>query len=108
MFDILFLEQAANFLDEIENKARTKILFNLKKAQLKNDPELFKKLKGTDIWEFRTLFEKKQYRILAFWDKRDNKNTLVICSNGFIKKTDKTPKTEIEKSELLRQKYFNQ
>jgi len=31
----------------------------------------------------------------------------VISTNGFIKKTDKTPKGEIEKAERLRIKYFN-
>ncbi|WP_396157478.1 hypothetical protein [Flavobacterium sp.] len=33
---------------------------------------------------------------------------MVVSSNGFIKKTDKTPKTEIEKAEALRIKYFNE
>jgi phage-related protein len=50
------------------------------------------------IWEFRTLFDKKQYRLFAFWDKTDNKETLVLATHGIVKKTQKTPKSEIKKS----------
>ena len=46
--------------------------------------------------------------LLAFWDKSNKQDTIVVSSNGFIKKTDKTPKTEIEKAEALRIKYFNE
>ena len=45
-----------------------------------------------EIWEFRIRFSNKQIRLLAFWDKRDNKNTLVIATNGFIKKRRKPQK----------------
>jgi len=106
MFHIDFLEDAFEFLENLSEKARNKIYFNLKKASLTNDVKLFKKLKNTEIWEFRTLYNKTQYRLLAFWDKRDNKNTLVICTNGFIKKTQKTPKSEIKKAESIRTEYF--
>ena len=67
---------------------------------------MFKKLDG-DIWEFRTLFNKKKYRVLAFWDKTGNNETIVVGTNGFIKKTQKTPKKEIEKAKRIRTKYFN-
>ena len=83
-----------------------KILFNIWKSREINNPELFKKLTD-EIWEFRTRFKNKQFRLLAFWDKRDNQNTLVISTNGFIKKTQKTPKKEIERAEKLRNEYFN-
>lgn len=106
MFEVRFLEEAVTFLNNIEKNARTKIFYNLKKAQILNDVKLFKKLKGTDIWEFRTFYNKIQYRLLAFWDKRDDKKTLVICSQGFIKKTQETPKQEIKKAEQLKNKYF--
>jgi len=68
---------------------------------------LFKKL-DDQIWEFRTRFKNKQIRLLAFWDKRDNQNTLAIATNGFIKKPQKTPKKEIEKAEKLRNEYFDE
>ena len=67
--------------------------------------EFFKKLEGTDIWEFRTLFMGIAYRLLAFWDTREQ--ALIITTHGFIKKTQKTPKKEIEKAERKRIEYFN-
>ncbi len=106
MFNVDFLEDAFEFLENLDEKARAKIYFNIKKASLTNDVKLFKKLKNTEIWEFRTLYNKTQYRLLAFWDKRDNKSTLVICANGFIKKSQKTPKNEINKAEGIRIEYF--
>lgn len=48
------------------------------------DKDLFKKLIGTDIWEFRTLYSGICYRVLAFWDTEEN--ALIISTHGFIKK----------------------
>lgn len=45
-------------------------------------------------------------RLLAFWDKTDNKETLVIATHGFVKKVDKVPSNEIERAERIRDKYF--
>lgn len=69
------------------------------------DKELFKKMGDSDIWEFRTLYGGMSYRLFAFWDT-DNE-TLVIATNGFVKKTQKTPSKEIAKAEELRKIYFN-
>ncbi len=105
-FNVLFLDEVALFLESLDEKAREKILFNIWKSKKVLDPELFKKLKD-NIWEFRTLYQKKQYRLLAFWDKRNKKNTLVICANGFVKKTQKTPEKEIEKVKIIMQEFFD-
>ena len=67
-FQVQFLEEAVEFLDNLDEKARDKIIYNLQKARFSNDRELFKKLKD-EIWEFRTLFNKTHYRLFAFWDK---------------------------------------
>lgn len=104
-FEIVLLAEAFEFLKSLDIKHSTKILFNIRKSQQKNDPELFKKLTD-EIWEFRTLFQGLQYRMLAFWDKTDNKNTLVISTHGFIKKQSKVPENEISKAEVQRKKYF--
>ena len=66
---------------------KDKIIYNIAKAKFVIDPELFKKLDDTDIWEFRTFYNKVKYRLLAFWDKDNGTNTLVIATHGFIKKT---------------------
>ena len=54
-----------------------------------------------------TKFAGHQIRFLAFWDKTDNKETLVIATHGFIKKVDKVPANEIDRAVRLRDKYFN-
>ena len=105
-FRTVFMDDVANFFLEIEGNAQEKILYNIDKAEQGNDPELFKKLTN-EIWEFRTKYGNLQYRLLAFWDKRNKKNTLVVCSHGIIKKTDKVPSKEIMKAEKLRENYFD-
>jgi phage-related protein len=107
IFKVEFLEECINFLDHLDEKTRNKIYYNIWKARQINDDELFKKLQD-EIWEFRTLYNKTYYRLFAFWDKEDKVDTVVISTHGFIKKTDKTPKTEIEKAERLRNQYFNE
>jgi phage-related protein len=104
-FEIEFLEEAREFLKSIDEKTRYKILFNIDKSKKFNDPKVFKKL-DDEIWEFRIEFKKMQMRLLSFWDKRNNKHTLVICTHGFIKKTKKVPKNEIEKARQLMKMYF--
>jgi len=47
-----------------------------------------------------------QIRFLAFWDKSNNKDTLVLATHGFIKKMDKVHKNEIERAERIRIIYF--
>ena len=104
-FQVQFLEDAAEFLDKLEEKARDKVIYNIQKARLSNDKELFKKLKD-EIWEFRTLFNKTHYRLFAFWDKTGQTETVVISTHGLIKKTDKTPSGELDKAERIRKLYF--
>jgi len=77
------------------------------KSQMSNDKTLFKKL-NDEIWEFRTLFNKTQFRLFAFWDKTDKKETLVISTHGIEKKTRKTAKTELNKAINLRKRYFDE
>lgn len=105
-FEIIFLIDAFEFLKSLDEKHSNKILYNIRKAQQKHDPELFKKLTD-DIWEFRTLYQ-GLHRLLAFWDKADNTNTLVISTHGFVKKQSKVPDNEIDKAEKQRKKYFNE
>ena len=105
-FKVEFLKEVFDFLDGLDKKAREKILFNIDKAKVKTDNTIFKKL-TSDIWEFRTLYNKKQYRLFAFWDKTDNKVTIVIATHGIIKKTQKTPIKEIDKATDLMNKYFD-
>ena len=104
-FQTRFMEEANEFISGLDTKIIRKIFYNIDLAEQTNDPKLFKKLQK-DIWEFRTKFGGLQIRLLAFWDKTDNKQTLVIATHGFVKKVDKVPANEIERASRLREKYF--
>ena len=101
-FKVEFLPEAVEFMNSLDQKSQQKIYYNIKKAQLTNDPELFKKL-NDNIWEFRTFYKKTQFRIFAFWDKSQGQQTLVLSTHELIKKTDRTPKTDLEKAERIRE-----
>ena len=105
IFEIIFLDEAFDFLESLERKHYEKILYNIRKTQVEHNPELFKKLTN-DIWEFRTLYQGLQYRFLAFWDKTSATDTLVVSTHGFIKKQSKVPENEIEKAVKSRTQYF--
>ena len=105
VFKLLLTEEAAQFLRSLPEKAKDKIFYNLHRVQMGEiNNELFKKLDNTEIWEFRTLYNRIAYRLFAFWDT-DNE-TLVIVTHGIIKKTQKTPAKEIDKAEKIREEYF--
>jgi len=82
-FDIELLPEAIEFLELLDDKTREKIYFNIKKAQFVIDNDLFKKLNAF-IWEFRTLYNGKAYRLFAFWDKTNEIETLVIATHGIL------------------------
>lgn len=106
-FKVQFLAEAVEFLESLDKKAREKIIYNIRKAQVASDKELFKKL-TEEIWEFRTLYNKTAYRLFAFWDKTNKVDTVVISTHGLIKKTDKTPQGDLDKAERLRKLYMEQ
>jgi len=106
-FEVILLEDVWALLNELDPKIRDKILYNLDKSKSVNDPKLLKKL-DNDIWEFRTKYKRLHYRLLAFWDKSDRFETLVVSTHGIIKKTDKVPRNEIEKARKIMKKYFDQ
>lgn len=103
---VRFLEEANEFLAGLDPKAVKKLIYNIDLAEQTNDPRLFKKLKD-EIWEFRVRYLNNQIRLLAFWDKADSQNTLVIATHGFIKKVDKVSANEIKRAINLRKKYFD-
>lgn len=105
-FRVVLHTDANEFLQRMDEKTSRKIKENIYKASLCLDPKLLKKLTG-EIWEFRTLYSGKQYRLLAFWDKEDNQDTLVIATHGFIKKVDKVPQKEIDKALSIMKRYFD-
>lgn len=104
-FETRFLEEANEFIAGLDLKTAKKIFYNIDLAEQTNDSKLFKKLQN-DIWEFRTKFAGLQIRLLAFWDKTESIETLVIATHGFIKKVDKVPTKEIDRAVRLKDRYF--
>ncbi|NBV14733.1 MAG: type II toxin-antitoxin system RelE/ParE family toxin [Sphingobacteriia bacterium] len=105
-FETKFLEEVHEFISQLDLKTVKKIFYNIDLAEQTNDSKPFKKIQN-EIWVFRIKYAGLQIRLLAFWDKTDNKETLVIATHGFIKKVNKVPVNEIDRAVRLRDKYFN-
>jgi phage-related protein len=54
------------------------------------------------LFEIRIEFESNIFRIFCCFDE----GNLVVLFNGFQKKTQKTPKKEIEKAKRIKEEYF--
>lgn len=104
-FELVLLEEAQKFLRDLPSQAYKKILYNIwRVSEGEKNSELFKKLENSDIWEFRTLYNGIAYRLFAFWDT--DMQTIVVATHGIVKKTQKTPKKEIERAEAMMKQYF--
>ncbi len=89
------------FLDNLSEKVVQKITWVLKLiSEVDFVPKNYlKKLVSTnEIWECRIIFSGNIYRILCFF----HTGNLIVLTNGFQKKTQKTPKEEI----LMAEKYM--
>lgn len=103
---VMYMDEALSFVESLPKSAGDKLLNIVHRIECgERNAVLFSKLEGTEIWEFRTLYNKTKYRLFAFWDTQSE--TLVIATHGIVKKTQKTPKKEIAKAERIRQEYFN-
>ncbi|SNR95866.1 Phage-related protein [Belliella buryatensis] len=106
-FETVFLKEAEDFVATLDVKTIKKVLYNIDIAEQTKDPKLLKKLER-EIWEFRTKYLGLQIRLLAFWDKDGSEETLVLATHGFVKKSEKVPKKEIDKAITIRTGYFEQ
>lgn len=95
-----------DFLDSLSGKVAQKItwVLNLLEDLDVVPSSYFKKLVGTEeIWECRIQFGSNTYRIFCFFAD----NSVVVLTHGFIKKSQKTPKSEIDRAEAYRRDFFN-
>ncbi len=107
LYQLILTEEANKFIKSLPVKAVRKILYNIDRViGGEINEELFKKLENSEIWEFRTLYNRIAYRLFAFWDTEDNK--IIIATHGIIKKTQKTPSKEIAKAKRIRHQYFKE
>lgn len=94
-----------DFLDSLSGKQAQKLIWVLKLVkELESVPvKYFKKLVNTDnIWEIRIQLGNNIFRLLGFFEN----NNLIILTNGFTKKTQKTPSQEIKLAEARKQNYL--
>jgi len=94
------------FLDSLPSKHAQKVTWVLELVEkLDQVPvQYFKKLKSTnDIWEVRARIGSSSFRLLGFLDDDE----FVILTNGFSKKSQKTPKQEIDLAEQRKADYLS-
>ena len=100
-FENHFIEFYLNQDEKVKEKI--KYVLELIKQVEKVPEKFFKHVAGTKgLYEIRIENQSNIYRIFCCFDK----GKLVILFNGFQKKTQKTPKNELEKALLLMNNYF--
>ncbi|WP_114749240.1 type II toxin-antitoxin system RelE/ParE family toxin [Pleomorphovibrio marinus] len=103
---IIFYENHfMEFYQDQDEKVKSKIqyVFELIKQVERVPKKFLDHIKGTDgLFEVRVEYQSNIYRIFCCFDE----GRLVVLFNGFQKKTQKTPKKEIEKAERLMKEYF--
>lgn len=85
--DIELFEEANEYFESLSEKLQVKLFKAFDKTKIGLRGDWFKSI-GGDIWEFRERDRQKFYRLLAFWDKTGEKETLIIATHGFNKKTN--------------------
>lgn len=102
---IFYKQHFQNFFNELDEKTKKKVLQVLTWIQsLDIVPiSLMKSIEGVKgLYEIRIEYNSNIYRIFCCFDKGE----LVILFNGFHKKTQKTPLSEIERAKRLMTEYF--
>ena len=103
----LYKSYFKDFYRTLDKKSKAKVDWTIQLIEYQEfvPIEYFKKLRGTnDIWEIRVKLSSNAFRILCFFDG----GKLIVLENGFKKKTQKTPKSEIQKAERIKKLYFNE
>ena len=104
---IFYKEYFKEFFAEQREKVQNKITWTLELIEdLERVPEIYlKHIEDTDgLYEVRIKHGSDMFRIFSFFDK----GKLIILANGFQKKTQKTPKQEIEKALKIKSEYENE
>jgi phage-related protein len=103
---IFYKDYFQEFFVKQRDKVKDKIIWTFELIEeLQRIPETYlKHIENTDgLFEIRVQMGSDIFRIFCFFDK----GQLVIITNGFQKKMQKTPKIEIEKALKIKQEYEN-
>lgn len=101
---ILYQDYFSDFFLRQRQKVKDKIIWTFRLIEtLQYVPKDYPKhISGTDgLYEIRVQQCNNSFRIFCFFD--DDK--LIVLANGFHKKTNKTPKAEIEKALKIKLEY---
>ncbi|MBN7811581.1 type II toxin-antitoxin system RelE/ParE family toxin [Algoriphagus sp. H41] len=91
------------FYDEQKDSVKEKIDYVLNIViTVQRVPEKFFKHLDDGIYEIRVKVASDIFRIFCFFDE----GKLVILLNGFQKKSQKTPKNELDKAKRIRKEYY--
>jgi phage-related protein len=92
------------FLAGLDSAARAKVVRTLEllRTQQIVPAKFWKKLSGSDIWEVRVEYAGNIYRVLAAFAK----NNRVILLHAFHKKSEKTPRQDMEIALQRQKRYF--
>ncbi|MBI5402800.1 MAG: type II toxin-antitoxin system RelE/ParE family toxin [Ignavibacteriae bacterium] len=103
---IFFGNYFYDFYNRQNKKVREKINWTLGIIRdLDIIPEkYFKHIEGTNLYEIRVSIGNNIFRIFCFFDK----GNLVVVLNGFQKKSQKTPKQEIQRAIKIKELYFEE
>lgn len=104
---IAYKKHFLDFYYEQPDNVQSKIEWTLQLIRVTRQvPEkYFKHMEGTKgLYEIRVEVGSNIYRIFAFFDK----GNLVVLGNAFQKKTQKTPKPEIEKALKIMEEYHHE
>ena len=96
-----------DFFNTLSPKVRLKFNWTLKLiATVDKIPiKYFKHITASSgIYEIRVEVGSDIFRVFSFFDK----GNLIVLINGFQKKSQKTPKNEIELAEKLKKEYFEE
>ncbi len=94
-----------DFYKDLDDNIKTKIkyVFELVKQVDRIPEKFFAPMTGYDgLFEIKIEYQSNIYRVFCCFDK----GQLVVLLNGFQKKTQKTPKEEIERAMRLKDEYF--
>jgi phage-related protein len=102
---IFFRTYFEDFVNSLSKRVQEKIgyvLFTITVSR-RIPSKFFEHLTGTDgLYEIRVEFESNIYRIFCCFDH----GNLVVLFNAFQKKSQKTPKSEIDKALKIKEEYF--
>lgn len=91
------------FFERLDEGAQEKVLYILMLLETQDRmPVKFMKLIEDGLYELRIEYQSNIYRIFFCFDN----GNIVILFNAFQKKTQKTPKKEIETAKRLRKEYY--